>query len=104
MQALWLSIVRTLVPLIVGGVLTWAATAGLELDDKFEGALTAVLYGVLTAAYYVAVRIVEVYVTPKLGWLLGAAKSPDHYSAETVADGTGKHRAEVRAHPEGTHG
>ena len=77
MQALWLSIVRTIVPAIVGAVLSWLSLTGLELDPEFETALTAVLFAVFTSAYYVAVRLFETYASPKLGWLLGAAQSPD---------------------------
>ena len=37
--ALWASLVRTLVPIIVGAVLGWLTTRGLTLDDQFEAAL-----------------------------------------------------------------
>ena len=86
-SALWASIVRTVVPIVVGSVLGWFASANLPLDPEFEGALTALITLLLTMAYYVAVRLFETYISPKIGWLLGYAKSPDSYSK----DRPGKH-------------
>ncbi|MFK0082710.1 hypothetical protein [Glutamicibacter sp. NPDC090743] len=80
--ALWASTVRTIVPIVVGSVLGWFAGANIPLDPEFEGKLTALLTLLFTTAYYVAVRLFETYISPKLGWLLGYAKSPDSYSAE----------------------
>lgn len=78
--ALWASIVRTIVPIIVGAVLGFFASANVQVDSEFEKLLTAVLTLVFTTAYYVAVRLFETYISPKLGWLIGYAKSPDSYS------------------------
>lgn len=84
--ALWASIVRTVVPIIVGAVLGFFASANLPLDPDVEGLLTTVVTLLLTTAYYVAVRLFETYVSPKIGWLLGWAKSPDSYSAGNASD------------------
>ena len=86
MKALWDSIVRTLVPVIVGSVLAWVARIGLELDPEFELALTAVLTALFTAVYYIGARLLETHVTPKLGWLLGSAKQPDYYKRVKVSE------------------
>ena len=88
--ALWASIVRTVVPIVVGAVLGWLTAANLPVDPDFEGTLTTLLTALLTALYYVAVRLFETYISPKLGWLLGYAKSPDSYSE----DQPGKHVSE----------
>ena len=88
--ALWASIVRTIVPVVVGFFLQLSVTWNLPMDPEFEGTLTALLTLLLTTAYYVAVRLFETYISPKLGWLLGYAKSPDSYSA----DKPGKHEAQ----------
>lgn len=80
-STLWASVVRTFVPLIVGAVLSWAATAGIPLDDGFEPALIAVLSFVFGAVYHIGIRLLEIYVSPRFGWLLGLAKSPDSYTA-----------------------
>lgn len=76
MKALFDSIVRTLVPIIVGAVIGWAVTTGITLDDQFEVALTLVITAAFQGVYYVAVRLLELYVAPRFGWLLGIARQP----------------------------
>lgn len=78
MRSLVDSIIRTVVPVIVGFVLGLASTWALPLDPEFEGALTAVLTTGFTALYYVAVRLFEEYVSPRFGWLLGKATPPKY--------------------------
>lgn len=79
MILLLLSFIRTIVPGIVGAVIGYLTTIGLEVDPQFEGALTAVLGTVFMGLYYLIVRIVEMKI-PAVGILLGYAKSPDSYS------------------------
>lgn len=81
-RALFDSITRTIVPIVVGAVISWAVTAGITLDDQFEVALTAALTGLFSGAYYIVVRLFEVYVSPKFGWLLGLAKNPVYAKAD----------------------
>lgn len=88
--ALWGSIVRTLVPIIVGAVLGFFASSNIQIDPEFENLLSGVLTALFTTLYYVAVRLFETYISPKLGWLLGYAKSPDNYTADSPA----KHKKE----------
>lgn len=76
MKNLFDSLVRTLTPLIVGSVVGWFVTAGITLDPEFEGALTLVVSGLLASLYYIGVRLLEQYVTPRFGWLLGVARQP----------------------------
>lgn len=80
MKSLWESITRTFTPIVVGAVLGWFATSGITLDPQFESALTLVVGGAFAGIYYLAVRVFELYVSPKFGWLLGLAKAPE-YSA-----------------------
>lgn len=69
------SIIRTVVPVVVGVLVAAAAKVGFHLtDDTFTGVITT---GV-TAIYYAGVRWLEVNVTPKLGWLLGKAGAPKY--------------------------
>ena len=79
-HVLWQSILRTLVPVAVGAVIGWLASAGITADPQLETALGAALTAVGTAAYYVVVRVLEVHVSPHFGWLLGSTQSPDGYS------------------------
>jgi hypothetical protein len=84
-SALWASIVRTVVPMIVGGLVAWLVGKGIVLDPEFEGLLTATLTAGFGLVYYAVVRLLETYVTPKLGWLLGLAKAPAKYTAVSPA-------------------
>lgn len=86
LEALWASIVRTLVPIIVGGILGWLAASNIPLDPEFEVTLTALLTGTFSAVYYLLVRLFERYASPKLGWLLGSAKQPAAYVGPSRGD------------------
>lgn len=77
-RSLWDSIVRTLTPIIVGAVLGWITTAGINLDPEFEGALTLVVGAAFAGLWHLAARVLETYVSPRFGWLLGLAKQPDY--------------------------
>ena len=85
-SALWASIDRTIVPLIVGGVISWLTAHGISpLDTSLQDNLTLVLTVAFTGLYYVGVRLLETYITPKFGWLLGLAKTPTAYTADSPA-------------------
>lgn len=75
MTDLGTSIIRTVVPAIVGAILTAALKLGLDLD---AGAVTSIVQVVVTAAYYAAARLLEQHVGPLWGRLLGAAKPPTY--------------------------
>lgn len=79
LEALWASITRTIVPIVVGAILGWLAASNIPLDPEFEITLTALLTGVFSAGYYLLVRVFERFVSPKLGWLLGNAAQPAAY-------------------------
>lgn len=78
MRALFDSVVRTLTPIIVGAVLGWVASINITPDPEFQGALTVVVTGVFQAVWYIGVRLLETYVTPKFGWLIGLAAKPSY--------------------------
>lgn len=72
------SVVRTVVPLIVGALLGYAARVGLDLP---EGAVTEIVTVVVTTAYYALARLVERYVPSVGGVLLSAGltrKAPEY--------------------------
>jgi hypothetical protein len=86
------SILRTIVPVAAGTVLTVLTGVGLTVDAGWvSGAVTAAM----TAAYYVLFRLVE-RATEKAGgpeWirlaagaLLGYAKPPNYRKTDDVAD------------------
>lgn len=86
MKAVWDSVVRTVVPLIVGFALSLWASAGVTPDPEFATALTGGLTVVFGGLYHVAVRLLETYVAPKFGWLLGLAKQPDYFKRVKVTE------------------
>lgn len=75
------SLIRTIVPVIVGALIAAAARAGLDLDaDQLAGLLEALVVG----GYYTLVRAAETR-WPALGWFLGLPAQP-HY--QRPGDGT----------------
>lgn len=91
-----MSVVRTIVPLIVNATLATAVVWNIPLDPEFEKNLVTALTLIFTTIYYVAVRLFETYISPKIGWLLGWAKSPDSYSTGNP----GKHEADAPGNQE----
>lgn len=85
-SALWASVVRTLVPLAVGWVTGAFATANIPIDPQLEVTVAGALTAVFTAIYYIIVRLLETYVTPKFGWLFLLPKAPVVYSSASPRD------------------
>lgn len=77
------SFVRTLVPLAVGQIVSFAATLGIEMTDDQQAAFTVVLGFVVAAVWYIAVRFIE-QKWPKVGILLGWWATPDGYTSAKV--------------------
>lgn len=73
--ALTPSIVRTGVPLVVGLIVTWAVQklGLLDLDTATSGAVTS---GIAAWIYYTMIRFLEVYASPKWGYILGIGRVP----------------------------
>ena len=69
------SVVRTFVPLLA----SWLVSLGL--DDSSAATAAAALIALVA---YTAVRVFEVYVTPKAGVLLGWISQPKYSAAEKV--------------------
>ena len=67
------SLVRTVVPLVVGFLITQALRLGWHLD---EATATDAVTAVLSAAYYALARLLETKLGPRWGWLLGYASAP----------------------------
>lgn len=74
------SILRTLVPLAVGYFLAWPVAKWLGLT---EDQITSLITAVITAVYYLAVRLLE-QVAPQFGWLLGYASPPKYVTPADV--------------------
>lgn len=75
------SLIRTIVPVVAGAVISWLALVNLNIDTGGQSALVSLLTAALTGGYYLVVRLIETRV-PQVGWLLGLAKTPDSYTAD----------------------
>ncbi len=76
-----LSLVRTYVPIAVGGVAAWLITLGIVIDPEIQAAGVIFFTGVITALYYFAARLLELK-WPTFGLLLGARKAPAYSDGE----------------------
>ena len=85
MRSLFDSLVRTFVPIVVGAVISFFVARGITLDPEFELVATTALTAAFTGGYYLLARLLEVYVAPKFGWLIGLAKAPV-YQAEAGSE------------------
>ena len=85
----FVSLMRTLVPMAAGWVLTVSGVLGVDLDD---GTVVSGVTVILAGAYYVLFRVLEDFAhrarTPVLkticGILLGWAKPPTYESAQDL--------------------
>ncbi|MDX2552623.1 hypothetical protein ACKI1J_43185 [Streptomyces scabiei] len=89
MNNVFVSFMRTLVPVVAGVVLGWAARLGLDLD---EATVTPYVTAALTAGYYVLFRGLE-EIAERMAWqplqtlagvLLGWARPPQYVAPITA--------------------
>ncbi len=71
------SLVRTYVPIVVGSVVAWLATKGINLDKDAAEGLTVFLGALFSGVYYLVARLLEKK-WPELGMLLGKAVTPKY--------------------------
>lgn len=77
MDNIVLSMTRTFVPIIAGGVISWFASKGLTLDEEFRVQLITALTVAIQVLYYTVVRLLELK-CPKAGLLLGSKTQPNY--------------------------
>lgn len=75
MSNLVVSWIRTVVPVIVGGLVTWLVRQGWLADASVQQPLTEVVMVAVTGVYYFVARTLETW-WPGFGWLLGVPKAP----------------------------
>ena len=75
MSNLIISQIRTYVPIIVGALVAWLLTLGVQLDAETQAGIIVALTGILQALYYFVVRLLE-QKWPKIGVLLGSTSKP----------------------------
>lgn len=69
------SLIRTYVPIIVGAIVSYLLTLGIELDADSQAGLIVAMTGILQAIYYFIARILEKKF-PQFGVLLGSTAKP----------------------------
>ena len=90
------SLIRTLVPILVGPLV---ARFGLDVTDPDDLALVS---AVISYAFYVLVRVVETKF-PVAGYLLGIAKAPAYSPEPSPSPGPGEDVEAVVVPDEGGH-
>jgi uncharacterized membrane protein YeaQ/YmgE (transglycosylase-associated protein family) len=75
-----ISVIRTWVPIIIGGFFGWLVTKGINVDHSslVYHAMIDSIVGSCMALYYAVVRWLELKVSPKFGWLFGIPSMPKY--------------------------
>lgn len=69
------SLIRTVVPYLVGWLVTFLASKGIDVDESAKADLAMLATMVFGTAYYTIIRVIEKN-HPKAGWLLGSPHAP----------------------------
>lgn len=78
------SLIRTYTPSLVGALLAWLATLGINLDGPAATGAIAFLTALFTALYYTLARVIEQH-APKAGKvMLLSSKQPVNIQASNV--------------------
>lgn len=80
-----IALIRTGVAAIVGALITWLVSQGVEFPEDFATTLTAALFAFATALYNWLVILLQTKVHPAFGWLLGFAKAPSYGESHDLA-------------------
>lgn len=75
------SFIRTIVPIVVGAIVSFLATKGIAIDEQAAAGLAAFLAGLVSAVYYIIARLLE-QKFPQAGLLLGSTKKPEYTEHE----------------------
>lgn len=88
-MALLTSLIRTLVPLLVGTIVAWSTKLGVPMAEADVATLVngLVSFGV-AALYYLVARLLEMFASSKFGWLLGFAKAPAYQVKPAIPPAT----------------
>ena len=72
---LFASLVRTVVPLVAGFLITQLVRLGVTLD---QATVTTFVGAAITAVYYALFRFAETHLGSGFGWFLGMARPPQY--------------------------
>ncbi len=85
MDQIGTSLVRTVSPLCAGALIAWAVRQGVTVDESVRQPLTEVLTLAFSAGWYLGARLLETWVSPRFGWLLGSPRQPSYTAPERPA-------------------
>lgn len=68
------SLIRTVVPVVVGLIVSGFAQLGIEVPTA---ALSGLIDAVFVGAYYALIRVLETK-SPSIGWFLGLPAAPEY--------------------------
>jgi hypothetical protein len=80
------SLLRTVVPVAVGWLISLPVVGALGIDSSV---LTTLVTALATIVYYVAVRLIERFLLPEVGWLLGYPAEPAYVALPSAGKRTG---------------
>lgn len=81
---LYVSLVRTILPILVGWVGALLAQWGFHIENAV---ISADLAGLFSIGYYTLFRALEAHAHPGWGWLLGMARPPQYDQQSGAGDG-----------------
>lgn len=70
--------IRTYIPILVGSIVSWLATRGIEIDAEATAGAVVAITGLASALYYLIARLLEENISSKFGLLLGSKKKPTY--------------------------
>ncbi len=70
--------IRTAVAGMVGAVITWLATKGIDIDDAFKELVIFIVFGVVTTGYNFLVNWLQAKFGKAFGFLLLIPKLPTY--------------------------
>lgn len=76
------SLIRTNVPIVVGALVAWLVSVGIEVPEGSETPLVVGVTALSIAVYYSAVRWLEAR-WPAFGYLLGTKAEPKYRGSDT---------------------
>lgn len=73
-------VIRTAVPYVIGILVTWLGSKGVDLPKDTQAQLATVITVVIGSVWYTVSRKLE-KINPAFGWLLGAPGAPVYLPA-----------------------
>jgi hypothetical protein len=72
-----ISHIRTVVPIVVGALISWLTTLGIDIDPETQMGLILGMTGLFQAAWYAVIRALAQR-WPWFGVFLGVNKAPEY--------------------------